>query len=83
MDICERMKQNHCLQKNVKSFFWRRLQQKEGDYVETSGNVPSAFEMKWNDPKKNYITKAFTNMYPKAKTSLVQPTNFAEFCYLD
>jgi hypothetical protein len=45
MVICERMKQNYYLQKNVKSFFRRSLQQQEVDYVETSGKVLSAFEM--------------------------------------
>jgi uncharacterized protein len=81
--ISERMKRNHYLQKNIKSFFWRSLQQQEVDYVETENKVIRGFEMKWNSHKKNYVTKAFTNLYPKAKTALVQPTNFAEFCYLD
>jgi len=81
--ISERMKRNHYLQKNSKSYFWRSLQQQEVDYVETQNKQLHGFEMKWNSHKKNYVTKAFTNLYPKAKTNLVQPTNFAEFCYLD
>jgi uncharacterized protein len=81
--IAERMKRNHYLQKNVKSFFWRSLQKQEVDYVETSGKKINGYEMKYNQHKKNYVTKAFTNQYPKAGTALVQPANFAEFCYLD
>lgn len=81
--ISERMKNNHYLQKNIKSFFWRSMQQQEVDYVETENKNIRAYEMKWNTHKKNYVTKAFTNLYPKAKTALVQPTNFAEFCYID
>ena len=81
--ISERMKRNHYLQKNIKSYFWRSRQQQEVDYVESENKVIRAFEMKWNSHKKNYVTKAFTNLYPKAKTELVQPTNYAEFCYLD
>lgn len=80
--ISERIKRNHYLQKDSKSFFWRSMQQQEVDYVETENKKISAFEMKWNTHKKNYVTKAFTNMYPKAKTALVQPTNFAQFCHL-
>lgn len=80
--ITERIKRNHYLQKNIKSFFWRSLQQQEVDYVETEGKKIAAYEMKWNTYKKNYVTKAFKNMYPKAHTELVQPANFAEFCYL-
>jgi hypothetical protein len=81
--ISERMKQNHYLQKNIKPYFWRSLQQQEVDYVETENKKIRAFEMKWNSHKKNYVTKAFTNLYPKADTALVQPVNFTDFCYLD
>lgn len=81
--ISERMKQNHFLQKNIKPYFWRSLQQQEVDYVETENKKIRAFEMKWNSHKKNYVTKAFTNLYPKAETALVQPANFTDFCYLD
>ncbi|MCU0361005.1 MAG: ATP-binding protein [Bacteroidia bacterium] len=79
--ISERMKQNAYLQNDVRSFFWRSLQKQEVDYVEIKGKQISAFEMKWNN-RRTKITKAFTNLYPKASTQLVQPTNFAEFCYL-
>jgi hypothetical protein len=67
----------------MKYFFWRSLQQQEVDYLETENKQLSGFEMKWNSHKKNYATKACTKLSPKAKTNLVQPTNFAEFCYLD
>ena len=81
--ITERIKQNQYQQKNTKSYFWRSLQQQEVDYVEVENQTISGYEMKWNEHKKNYVTKAFTNLYPNAKTALVQPTNFTEFCYLD
>lgn len=80
--ISERIKMNSYLQKNTKSYFWRSLQQQEVDYVEISNKNISAFEMKWNSHKKNYVTKAFTNLYPASKTEIIQPTNFEGFCYL-
>jgi predicted AAA+ superfamily ATPase len=80
--IAERIKQNQNLQKNTSSFFWRSLQQQEVDYVEIENKQIKAFEMKWKEYKKMYVTKAFTNLYPKAKTAIVQPSNFVEFCHL-
>lgn len=80
--ISERLKMNSWLQKNSKSFFWRSLQQQEVDYVEMENRKLSGYEMKYNAAKKNYVTKAFGNMYPKADTSVISPADFMDFCYL-
>ncbi len=77
--VCERMKINHYAEKNIKSWFWRSLQQQEVDYVETEGNEIRAYEIKWNTIKKAYVTKAFTNLYPNSSTQVITPENFTQF----
>jgi uncharacterized protein len=73
------MKTNHYAEKNIKSWFWRSLQQQEVDYVETEGNEIRAYEMKWNTIKKAYVTKAFTNLYPNSTAQVITPENFTQF----
>ena len=41
----------------------------------------SADEIKWNARKNNKVSKAFTNMYPKAKPEVINPDNFYEFLF--
>lgn len=80
--ITERLKMNNYAQKNVKSFFWRSNQQQEIDYVEIEGNSIAGFECKFNPLTKGKPTKAFTNMYPTATSSLLTPENYHSFVYL-
>lgn len=77
--IGERTKMNAWLRPSIKSFFWRNYNQSEVDYVEYDNNQLSAYEMKWNARKKQYITKAFTNLYPEALTQVITPENFVMF----
>jgi uncharacterized protein len=81
MLFSERLKANHYKEKNVRSKFWRSLQQQEVDYVEIENGQVSAYEMKWNTNKKGGITKAFTNLYPNSKTEIITPENFMNFVY--
>jgi len=37
--------------------------------------------MKWNSEKKHKVTLAFTNAYPNAKTTIITPNNFKDFCW--
>lgn len=79
--IAERIKVNsNIIGNSAQSFFWRNLNQSEVDYVEKENKKLSAYEMKWTTHKKNYVTKAFTNAYPKTTTDVITPENFGEFC---
>lgn len=80
--ISERMKMNSTMDLPIKSYFWRNYNQSEVDYVEEENGKLHAFEMKWNTRKKNTVSKAFLNMYTTAKTDIIHPQNFSEFCYL-
>ncbi len=80
--IGERMKMNAWLNPSVKSFFWRTYNKNEVDYVELDKGNLSGFEVKWSTHKKFKISKAFTNLYPKATTHIISPYNFAEFISL-
>lgn len=80
--ISERMKMNSTMDMPIKSYFWRNYNQSEVDYVEEANGQLHAFEMKWNTRKKNIVSKAFLNMYASAKTDIIHPQNFSDFCYL-
>ncbi len=77
--ISERMKMNAWLRPSIKSYFWRNYNQREVDYVELDNTKLSAYEMKWSSTKKNYVTKAFTNLYPQASTNIITPENITVF----
>jgi uncharacterized protein len=79
--LSERIKMNNYLQKSTKSYFWRSMQQQEVDYVEFEKNKLSAFEMKYNTNKRNYVTKAFTNLYPNANTQIINPADYIDFVF--
>lgn len=81
--ISERVKMNNYLQLSPKSYFWRNYNQSEVDYLEINKKQMHAYEMKWNTKSKQQVSLAFKNAYPKAKTDVINPTNFAEFCFLD
>ena len=78
--ISERMKSKAWKEIGAKSYFWRNLQQREVDYLEEQYGELTDYEIKWNSDKKHKITLAFTNAYPNAKTEIITPLNFKEFC---
>jgi predicted AAA+ superfamily ATPase len=80
--ICERIKMNNWIAPNRKSYFWRNYNQSEVDYIETEQNQITAYEIKWNIHKKYSVTKAFTNAYPDAKTQIITPLTFNDFCMI-
>lgn len=80
--ISERMKMNSTMDMPIKSYFWRNYNQSEVDYVEEENGHLHAYEIKWNTRKKNIVSKAFLNMYSNAKTDIIHPQNFSDFCYL-
>ena len=79
--VMERIKVNdNRINNDCRNYFWRNLNQSEVDLVETEKKKIRAFEMKWGTFKKNYVTKSFTALYPKAETQVVTPEDFEEFC---
>jgi predicted AAA+ superfamily ATPase len=78
--IAERMKMNAWSGSKAKGYFWRNYNQSEVDYLEKDNRSLHAFEMKWNTHKNNKVSDAFTNAYPKAKTEVITPMNFMDFC---
>jgi len=80
--ISERVKMNAWLSPSTKSFFWRNYNKNEVDYVELNKKELSGYEIKWNTQKKFKVSKAFTNLYPNASTSVITPHSFANFTAL-
>ena len=75
--VTERIKNIHYAEKDIKSFFWRSLQQQEVDYVELENEQLTGYEIKWGN--KGSVSKAFTNLYPKSKAMVINQDNFLEF----
>jgi predicted AAA+ superfamily ATPase len=80
--VTERLKRNHYAEKTIHAKFWRSKQQQEVDYVELESDTLRGYEMKWSSIQKARITKAFTNMYPEAKTEIITPETIGSFLYL-
>ena len=77
--ISERLKMNSLHRPLVRSYFWRNYNQSEVDYIEKTRNSLTAFEIKWNTRKKQYVSKAYRNMYPNSDTEILNPENFFSF----
>lgn len=80
--ISERLKMNKWTGSKAKSYFWRNYNQSEVDYLEVESNSMHAFEMKVASKKKNRVSAAFANIYPRATTSVITMQNCATFCRL-
>jgi len=63
----------------IKSFFWRTVQQQEIDYIEQLDDKLSAYEFKWSEAKKAKISKTFTNAYPETKNYIIAKKNYENF----
>jgi len=81
--VSDRMKMKAWKENTAKSYFWRNNQQREVDYLEERYGELNAYEMKWNSDKKHKVTLAFTNAYPTAKTHILTPENFKDFCFME
>lgn len=77
--IAERLKFIRYHEINVKSYFWRNVNQKEVDYVEYNNKEYLAVEFKWNPLRKVKIPRSFLSNYTNSKTLLINPENFTEF----
>lgn len=77
--ITERMKSNQYHQRFVNSYFWRTYEQKEIDYIEESGGILTAFEMKWKAGSIAKLPKEFDVAYPGSIFDTVTPMNIDTF----
>lgn len=75
----ERLKHLRWTNSKANSYFWRNYNQSEVDYVELENDQLTAYEMKWSTAKNHKVTRAFTNMYPNAKTTIITPKSFVGF----
>lgn len=76
--IAERIKylNNSLVHKNF--YFWRTQQKQEIDYIEESGGVFEAYEIKWNK-KRATIPSTFTQSYQVANQYVITTQNYLKF----
>lgn len=77
--ISERMKYLHYNQIWVNSWFWRTQDQQEIDYIEEKDGILHAYEIKWSEKKKPFLSKSFAKTYPNHEYRIINPKNFDEF----
>lgn len=77
--IGERIKWLKWNKPNTKCYFWRNYNQSEVDLIEIERSQISAYEIKWNNQKKQSVSKAFSNAYPEATAQVITPDNFSNF----
>lgn len=77
--VSERLKRNQYAKFYGNAYFWRTKDKQEIDYLEEKDSKLRAFEFKWANKKKNYITKTFTNAYPESETAIIHSENYVDF----
>ena len=77
--VSERKKRNLYASHLHNAFFWRTHQGQEIDYVEDAGGKISAFEFKWNAARNVKMPRIFSDSYPDATWSVVNPEKFRPF----
>ncbi|MBW6481347.1 MAG: DUF4143 domain-containing protein, partial [Bacteroidales bacterium] len=73
--ISERYKYLTNREIDVNRYFWRTTQQQEIDYLEEIRGQFYAYEFKWNPLGKAYLSKTFSNAYPKTEFQVITPNN--------
>ncbi|MEY4603268.1 MAG: hypothetical protein RIT43_560 [Bacteroidota bacterium] len=63
----------------VKFFFWRTVDQQEIDLVIEEDQVFHAFEIKWKENARTYLSKTFKRNYENHTFNVVTPGNIEEF----
>jgi len=71
--ISERIKVK---KENIKSYFWRTVQQQEIDYIEVENDMFNAYEIKWNPNKKYKLSKTFSEKYIKNNFNVINKNNY-------
>jgi predicted AAA+ superfamily ATPase len=80
--VSERRKRNAYTGFYGSSWFWRVHTGAELDYLEDADGRLEAFEFKWGD-KPAMAPKGFVNAYPDSGFTLVNRSNWQEFCALE
>ena len=63
----------------AKTYFWRTTQQQEIDYIEDRDGKLHAFEFKWNNGKRPFLSRTFADAYPNSEFKVIGPKNIEEF----
>ncbi len=77
--ITERIKHTHYNNILANKYFWRTHAQQEIDYIEERDGKIFAYEIKWNNNAKAYLSKTFSNAYPNCEFIVINKENFVEF----
>lgn len=77
--VSERIKYLAQHQLDVKSYFWRTVQQQEIDYVEIHQQETLAVEIKWNSQSKVRFSSTFLHNYQNVRETIVTPDNLEAF----
>ncbi len=77
--MSERMKFRKYNQIYGETYFWRTTQQQEIDYLEEKDGAIAAFAYKWSIKEKVRFPKTFSEAYPNASQTLVNPSNYETF----
>ncbi|MFN8431483.1 MAG: ATP-binding protein [Spirosomataceae bacterium] len=76
--ISERKKRNAYTDHTPNAFFWRTRDQAEIDYIEETGGMLNAYEIKWKNQKVSF-PKSFLQAYPEHTTQVITSENYGEF----
>lgn len=76
--VSERVKKIQSLKLDVRTFFWRTYDGAEIDLVEEENGKLSAFEIKWQKPRRK-APKAWGVNYPQASWTPITKDNYFEF----
>jgi len=76
--LCERIKRNTYLRKDVQYYFWRTYDQQEIDLIEVEAGSISAVDFKWGGKEKK-APAFFVKNYPDASFKIVNRENYLDF----
>ena len=76
--ISEMLKKNYHGVGHTSHYFWRTYDQQEIDLITECDGSMNAYEFKWGD-KIPRAPKAFSNAYPNASFTVVNPDNYLKF----
>jgi uncharacterized protein len=76
--ISERQKRNAYGQHHCNNYFWRTTDLAEIDYVEETGGILNAYEMKWKNQKVRFAN-SFQTAYPNNTLNVIATDNYDSF----
>ena len=73
--LAERLKHNQYAQYYSNQYFWRTHDQAEIDYIEETGGILHAVEIKWKTQKVSF-PNSFLQAYPNNMTQIISTDNY-------